>query len=242
MNIISVLYKCYTWQDFRTQLQSLTEKQKGDCFEALTKYYLQLHPEYVTLLKNVWRLQEVLYPIKKKLNLPEPDEGIDLVAETKDGSYWAIQCKYRDDENTSLSRKELSTFTDLSFNICKHIELGLICTNTDRYSRKLTLYGNRISFCSGDVWRALDKEFFSRLHKLLEGKAAPLKPFRPFPHQKQAVQNAFRHFIEEKNLQGKLIFPYGTGKSLTGYWIAEKLGAKKNPYCSSKPCINPADT
>lgn len=114
MNILSILRKCNNWQDFKSQLQSLSEKQKGDCFESFTKYYLQLHPEYVTLLKNVWQLQEVPHPIKKELNLPGPDEGIDLIAETKDGRFWAIQCKYRDDENTSLSRRELSTFTDLS--------------------------------------------------------------------------------------------------------------------------------
>ena len=111
MNVINILRKCSNWQDFRAQLQSLTDKQKGDCFEALTKYFLQLHPEYVTSLKNVWHLEEVPSLIRKHLNLPSPDEGIDLIAETKDGKYWAIQCKYREDENTSLSRRELSTFT-----------------------------------------------------------------------------------------------------------------------------------
>lgn len=227
INALNIFRNCNSWQDFRNRLQALTKKQKGDSFESFTKYFLQLHPEYVTLLKNIWHLKEVPSNIRKKLNLPAPDEGIDLIAETKDGGYWAIQCKYRDNENTSLTRKELSTFTDLSFNICKNIELGLVCTNTNRYSHKLTLYGERLSFCSGDIWRSLDKEFFSRLHKLLTGKVAPLKPINPREHQGQAIQNAYRHFIQEKNSLGKLISPCGTGKSLTGYWIAEKLGAKK---------------
>jgi len=164
VNITVILCKCNSWQEFREQLHSLTEKQKGDCFETLTKHFLQLHPEYVTLLSNVWRLEEVPPRIRKYLNLPQPDEGIDLIAETKDRQYWAIQCKYRDDETTSLSRRELSTFTDLSFNICRHVELGLVCTNADRFSHKLTLYGKRLSFCSGEVWRALDEEFFNRLY------------------------------------------------------------------------------
>jgi len=68
MNILSVLRKCNNWQDFKSQLQPLSEKQKGDCFEAITKYYLQLHPEYVTLLKNVWHLEKVPSYIRKKLN------------------------------------------------------------------------------------------------------------------------------------------------------------------------------
>ena len=227
MNITVILCKCNSWQEFREQLHSLTEKQKGDCFETLTKHFLQLHPEYVTLLSNVWRLEEVPPRIRKYLNLPQPDEGIDLIAETKDRQYWAIQCKYRDDETTSLSRRELSTFTDLSFNICRHVELGLVCTNADRFSHKLTLYGKRLSFCSGEVWRALDEEFFNRLHKLFVGKVAPLKPIKPRRHQERAIQNAYEHFIKEDNGRGKLISPCATGKSLTGYWISEKLGGEK---------------
>lgn len=180
------------------KIRPLTEKQKGDCFETLSKYYLQLHPEYATLLKNVWKLQDVPPSVKKKLNLPSPDEGIDLIAETKDGKFWAIQCKYRDDENTSLTRKELSTFTDLSFNICKNIELALVCTNADRFSHKLAMYGERLSFCTGEAWRALDRDFFIRLHKLLIGKAAQLKPLIPRPHQSLAVQKAYKHFVHGK--------------------------------------------
>lgn len=227
MHIVGILRKCNNWQEFREQLHSLKEKQKGDCFETLTKHFLQLHPEYVTLLSNVWHLEEVPPRIRKYLNLPQPDEGIDLIAETRDDKYWAIQCKYRDDESTSLSRRELSTFTDLSFNICKYIELGLVCTNADRFSHKLTLYGERLSFCSGEVWHALDEEFFKRLHELLVGKVVPIKPVKPLTHQVSAIQNAFEHFIHKNNGRGKLISPCGTGKSLTGYWISEKLGGKK---------------
>lgn len=134
MGITKIVDRCRNWQDFRERLGPLTEKQKGDCFEALTKFYLKLHPEYETSLSNMWGLRDVPPSVKKKLNLPSPDEGIDLIAETKDGKFWAIQCKYRDDENTSLTRKELSTFTDLAFNICKNIELALVCTNADRFS------------------------------------------------------------------------------------------------------------
>jgi hypothetical protein len=36
-------------------------------------------------------LREVPPKVRKRLNLPEPDEGIDLIAETKRGNYWAIQ-------------------------------------------------------------------------------------------------------------------------------------------------------
>jgi predicted helicase len=85
-----ILRESDNWPDFQRRLQPLTEKSKGDCFESLTKYFLQLHPTYATKLKNVWSLKEVPVPTRAYLNLPGPDEGIDLIAETKEGAFWAI--------------------------------------------------------------------------------------------------------------------------------------------------------
>ncbi len=141
--------------------------------------------------------------------------------------YWAIQCKYREDHTKSLTRKELSTFTDLALNICHNISLALVCTTSDRFSHKLKLYGERLSFCAGDVWRNLDEDFFRRLHSVLKGKLALPEPAIPRPHQSSAIQNARDHFVDEKETRGKLIMPCGTGKSLTAYWIANNLGARK---------------
>ena len=117
-----ILAKSKNWKSFKSHLKALRNKDKGDAFELLTKCYLLLHPAYTTQLKHVWLLIEVPTKVRKKLNLPDTDEGIDLIAETKEGTYWAIQCKYREDEKDSLSRPELSTFTDLTFTICKNFE------------------------------------------------------------------------------------------------------------------------
>jgi len=226
MDIARIISACNCWQDFKEAMQPLSKKEKGDCFEELTKQYLLLEPKYQTQLRHVWRLEEVPSKIRKHLNLPDLDEGIDLVAETMDGGYWAIQSKYREDETTSLTRRELSTFTDLAFSICKNIELGLICTTADRFSHKLKLHGERLSFCAGDVWSALDKEFFGSLHAVLKGREVKLRPKHPRDHQKSAIQNASDHFVRDGNDRGKLIMPCGTGKSLAAYWIAEKLNAR----------------
>ena len=56
----------------------------------------------IPLRDNVWSLSEVPSKIKKYLSLPNPDEGIDLIAETYDGDFWAVQSKYRSDINASL--------------------------------------------------------------------------------------------------------------------------------------------
>lgn len=84
MNPFGVLRKSNRWEDFKTQLQSFTRKQKGDCFEALTKCFLELDPKYKTHLDAVWFLKDVPAHVHKHLNLPGPDEGIDLVARTRE--------------------------------------------------------------------------------------------------------------------------------------------------------------
>ena len=225
-NKYKYFFESANWQDFKKRLRQLPEKATGDQFEILTKHFLEINPTYATKLKHVWLLKEVPSQIRSLLNLPGPDEGIDLIAETKEKEYWAIQCKYREDETRSLSRKDIDTFTGLAFVICKNISLGLVCTTADRFSHRLKKYGERLSFCAGDVWRALDEDFFSRLKQIIEGKAGTLKPFQPFPHQKRAIRNAHRHFLDDNQSRGKLISACGTGKSLTSYWIAGDLDAK----------------
>ncbi len=140
MSLNIILLKSRNWQDFKSNRRPLSEKQKGDCFESLTKYYLLLNPKYKTQLKSVWYLREVPSRLKKHLNLPDPDEGIDLIAESKDGTYWAIQCKYKEDETHSLTRRELSTFTNLAFSLCKNIEFGLVCTSAWDLMCKIMCY------------------------------------------------------------------------------------------------------
>ena len=112
MNIKDIFLESNNWSEFKCNLQTLSNKEKGDCFEHLTLLFLKLDPKYATLLNEVWFLSQVPTKVKQHLNLPNPDEGIDLIAQTKDGLYWSIQCKYKDDESTSITRKELSTFTD----------------------------------------------------------------------------------------------------------------------------------
>ena len=86
--------KYRSWQDFKSRTDILSEKRKGDCFEVFTKLCLEIHPKYKTILKKIWLLKNVPAEVHEYLNLPKPDEGIDLIAETKEGKYWAIQCKY----------------------------------------------------------------------------------------------------------------------------------------------------
>ena len=199
--IASILLRCNNWEEFKSELRSLNKNQKGDSFEAVTKLFLELNPHYATKLSRVWLLKDVPVDIREHLNLPSPDEGIDLVAETKEKDYWAIQCKYLDDEEQEANpRNRINTFTDLAFTVCKNISFGLVCTTADRYSHKLAMYGERLGFCFGDTWRQLDSDFFEQVHDYLKGKSHPLVPAIPRDHQREAVQEAITLFADERKL------------------------------------------
>jgi superfamily II DNA or RNA helicase len=216
---------CTSWHDIQNKWQNFTEKQKGDLFEELVKAYLQLDPEYASKLKHVWLGSEVPQVIARKLQLPATDQGIDIIAETHDGDFWAVQCKYRQDTDHSLTWRDLSTFTGLAFGVCRGFSFGIICSTTERITHVLKDQ-ERISFCALDVWQALDADFIKRLEAHLAHKPTLLKPLKPKPHQKDAVKDGHEHFVTHKSTRGKLIMPCGSGKSLTAYWIAGKLTAR----------------
>ena len=57
--ILQILRQCNNWRDFKRCLEPLEKKEMGDCFEALTLYYLKLNDTHRVFLKNVWLLRDV---------------------------------------------------------------------------------------------------------------------------------------------------------------------------------------
>lgn len=73
--------------------ESFTQKDKGTQFERLMRSWLLSDPRYSNLTK-VWLWDD--FP--SRADLGGKDTGIDLVARTEEGDYWAIQCKcYKED-------------------------------------------------------------------------------------------------------------------------------------------------
>ena len=225
MYLKRIISSVNSWADFKEVLHSKTKLEKGNAFEELTKYYLSYNPIYKSKLKTVWLQKELPASVLKKLNLPVNDQGIDLIAETNEGEFWAIQCKYLQDEEQRLSHRKISTFISLSTGIAENISYCLVCTTVDEYAE---LYKGKknIGFCNSDEWNKLDKTFFDWLRNKLKGKEKSIVPYTPKPHQKRALEEAKKYFIADKNHKGKLVFPCGAGKSLTGYWITKALNSK----------------
>ena len=217
---------CVSWAEIHAKWAGFTEKEKGDRFEDLTQAFLQISPLYRSQLKSVWRLEEVPPAVRQKLKLPATDKGIDLVAETYKGEFWAIQCKYRQNTDQQLTHTDISTFTSLTFQACKGFSFALVCSTTERVTN-LYRGEERIGFCALDTWHELDAEFFRLLRAKLTNKPVVLKPCKPRPHQENAVRDGLEHFAKGKASRGKLIMPCGTGKSLTAWFLAQALGSKR---------------
>jgi superfamily II DNA or RNA helicase len=231
MQFLKLLSSSSSWSELNKKLEEFTtsnqSKLAGDIFENICKYFLETAPQYQTKLKNVWLLKEVKEDLRRKLNLPSTDEGIDIIAETFDGKYWAIQSKYRSDPKDTLTVKgDLATFANLAFNNCKNISLGLVMTTADKPPLKTKLLKG-VSFVTLESFLELDDNNFEGWN-LIKAKANHKtiipKALSPRPHQVKAIKNTIEYFKTKE--RGKVIMPCGTGKSLTAFWIANELKAK----------------
>ena len=219
-----------SFKDLDRTLKKLIKNKKaklaGSIFEYLTKLFLEVSPEYKTKLRKVYLLNEIPTAVKRKLKLPNTDEGIDLIAETFDNEYWAIQCKYRSDKTETLKVKgDLATFNNLAFTVCKNISHGLIAATVNRPPQKKQLL--KVGYILLNEWLKLDSnggELFEQIKQKAVGNIVKPKKLSPRPHQKEAISKTISYF--KSNERGKMIMPCGTGKSLTAFWIAEKMKSK----------------
>jgi superfamily II DNA or RNA helicase len=234
-----VIERCNSWSDFQRALSLAGNLGKGNAFEDLVFLSFHINPKDVTKYKNVWKIRKtndtkniVPLGVREKLRLPETDLGIDLLAETFGGEYHAIQCKYHSSTGESVSLKEVTQGASLAFVKCNGISHFILATTRGsggKRSRHLKGYAeSKISIRAITEWDILGKPFFDAARSILAGKKPP-KPvaYKPRDHQSRAIKNALKHFIDEKNDRGKMIMPCGSGKSLTGFWIAQQISAKK---------------
>ncbi len=212
------------WTDFTSVLETLSKKEKGNAFELLTKLYFKLSPKY-SFYDEVWMLSEVPTQVIEELGIPSHDLGIDLIAKSGD-EYHAIQCKYHSDNKQSVTFKEVSTFISLLESTTKFTQ-GYICSSADFTSKNYNkLKTKPINLVLSDSWQELEQEFFENVRSYLAKKKVSLQPFIPRDHQKKALSEALEYFVKEGNSRGKLIFPCGAGKSLTGFWMLQALKSK----------------
>lgn len=214
----------------RYREQSHSEADKGKRFERLMQAMLRTLPPYCNELQQVWLWNE--FPFRQSISLH--DTGIDLVAQTNDGNYWAIQCKcYRaitkidkGDTDTFLT-SSARAFTDgdgkkhyFSFRLwIDTTEGGFTSTAAESFKGQMipasVLHLNELAEMPID-WEELDCG--------ISGTKAITQHKKVLPHQQEAIDNALSYFSDHD--RGKLIMACGTGKTFTSLRIAEALGTQ----------------
>lgn len=222
-----MLYFCMTTFDKildRYRDVSFSERDKGTRFERLMKAYLLTDPKYKGNLKQVWLWEE--FPQRQQFG--NMDAGIDLVAETVDGQFWAIQCKCFG-ETQYIDKPEVDTFLSTSGRSFTnadgnkiHFTLRLWISTTEKWTSnaEVTLQNQNppVSRISLNELRNAPVDW-DKLESGVHGELARTEKHSLKPHQETAVAKVHEHF-KTKN-RGKLIMACGTGKSFTSLKIAE---------------------
>lgn len=221
--------------------ESLTERGKGYEFEKLMRDWLRADRRYSDL-EHVWMWSD--FPCRDSFG--GKDVGIDLVAKTQWGQYWAIQCKCYT-EGTTLDKPAVDSFLATSSRSFTEPESG----------EKLQ-FSNRLWISTTEQWgpnaeeaiqnqeppvnrvglRDLEESSvdWDKLLSGFEGKQALVSEKKGlFPHQEKAVKEAAAHFKD--NNRGKLIMACGTGKTFTALKIAENLIGEKGLILFMVPSI-----
>lgn len=225
---------------FRTE--SFTEKEKGTKFERLMRSWLLTDPRY-NELEQVWLWED--FPGRKDFG--GTDTGIDLVAKTEMGDYWAIQCKCYA-ENSVIDKPAVDSF---------------LATSSRKFTNEVTLqtarFSNRVWISTTSHWGSNAEETIKNQEppvtrigladlnaspvdwqKLLDGltgEKALVEGKKPREHQLNAISKAYNHFIVDGNERGKLIMACGTGKTYTSLLIAEQLLHEKGLVLFMVPSI-----
>lgn len=227
-------------QDIRKK--AYTEHDKGTRFERLICNYLKTSKKYEILLKEVWLWNE--FPYRKEFG--GSDTGIDLVALTKDGHYWAIQCKcYADD--TVINKAAVDSFLSTS-------SRQFVDDNFEQQS-----FSSRLWFATNNKWGKNAKEAFENQNPpayiinswdvaddetvdwdeldagLFGSTAVKKRKISPKKHQETALANAAKYY--KTHDRGKLIMACGTGKTFTSLCLVEQETQNKGLILVLVPSI-----
>ena len=232
-----------TFQDIlaKYRKQSFSERDKGTRFERLMKAWLLTAPPYQGVIKKVWMWSE--FPFKKDFGSGS-DVGIDLVAFTIEGDYWAVQCKCYD-EKTQITKTHVDTFLSTSEKRFRDEELRQVgfshrlwISTSDNWSSEAlnALQNLAINVSKINLYDLESSPVdWAKLEDNVHGSAAILKERSVREHQQKAINSFHEHFLA--NDRGRLIMACGTGKTFTALRIAENETNEKGLILFLVPSI-----
>ncbi len=193
------------------------QRDKGTFFEHLTQSFLQNDKAYASQYKEVYTYADWA----AEQNISTQDTGIDLVAETDDGGYCAIQCKFYASDY-KLQKQDIDSFMNASGKVPFSQRLVVDSTmgkwghNAEAAIQNQQIPVSRLTIAemadSSIDWSQYQKE--TNTVKVFDGVKSLC------PHQQQALDKVAKHFQSQE--RGKLIMACGTGKTFTSLKIAEQ--------------------
>lgn len=221
--------------------KAFSERDKGDRFERLMKRFLQTYQTYNGMFSDVWMWNE--FPCRNDIS--GKDTGIDLVAKTVNGDYWAIQCKCWA-EDATIDKASVDSFLGTSSRSFIREDTG-----------ETVHFAQRLWISTTDKWNSTAEEQIlnqtppvARLNlsdlrnaqidwTLLDegksGKEAVLQKFDPRPHQQDAMKAAHEYY--KTHNRGKMIMACGTGKTFTSLRLVEQETTNKGLILYLVPSI-----
>ena len=203
--------------------EAWSERDKGFRFECLMQAYLKTTALYEGRFEEVWLWVE--FPFHDQFG--GKDIGIDLVAKTFSGEYWAVQCKCYA-ENNYITKADVDSFLSTS-------------SKTFEVEGKEKAFAQRLWISTTNKWNSVaeltiknqtpqvtrlnlidlesDEVDWEKLESGLYGKSSRPKPFSIMGHQQKAIDRVHTYF--QNHDRGKLIMACGTGKTFTSLKIAE---------------------
>jgi predicted helicase len=191
-----------------------TNREAGTYFEELVVQYLRHEPAY----RDLYRSVEPYAEFAKRNGLDATDTGIDLVAETVDHDYHAIQCKMYEVDHRIHKSDIDSFFTASGKEPFRH---RVIVTTTSDWTEHAedALSNQQIPVSKIDLF-ALENSIIDWARFKPNAEQPKLRgQKKPYPHQLQALKQVLSGFKEHD--RGKLLMACGTGKTFTSLRIAE---------------------
>ena len=217
---------------------STDESTKGLLFERMVAKYLLTDPEYANEIEEAWLWKD--WPLRWQ----NQDCGIDIVAKTCHGDYWAIQCKFYSD-NHRIQRDDIDSFLASSgrrfeeHGEGKVFAFRLIAATTNQFGANATEILESQSTPVGTLLRRefeaspIDWDLFapSDPENLRRAQRKELRE-----DQQKAIEAVRAGFVQSD--RGKMIMACGTGKTFTSLRLSEEIVGESGAVLFLAPSIS----
>jgi len=211
-----------SWDDLEKNIIVLPNQQaRGEAFEEFCHAYFSIQKDLYQA-QQVWRYADTPTDLlnKKLGSSTHQDEGIDGIILHYDGTVTAYQAKFRTSRNDIPSQRELSTF----YMVSDRADYRLVISNVEDLPRAAKERKAHGQILVEDLLE-LEQGFFRQIHEHVNaGHATQDPPPTQKPFQVEAIRAITEGLSEHP--RGQAILACGSGKTLIGKWVVDRLDAK----------------